>query len=278
MTNESPDKRPFHTIRIPVPQVSRTPEKISQYWVARTYQSAAKTYKGLRRKIKNVKDFQAKIARPAFKAYAPLFPKGAIIRGKLTGKKVLELLKEKLMKTKTARQYLANVKKTFQTVDGIPAKRFLKKIEDDGEWYGQALARNLIPFTGLKGVLKGLAPLAVLWLTGNKSFWKHRVMIIPEFKAQPIMVCSPDKKADFSRALHNRLIQAGSRLTSTNWDKELIRSENDITNQLVNKYLAEEFIPFSSGSESHIDFLIAGYNAGKPEPSLDIRVAFKPAY
>ena len=246
--------------------------------MARTYQSAAKTYKGLRRKIKNVKDFQAKIARPAFKAYAPFIPPDAINKRKFTGKKVLELLKEKLMKRETARKYLANVKKTFQTVDGIPAKRFLKKIEDDGEWYSQSLARHLIPFTGLKGVLKGLAPLAVLWLTGNKSFWKHRVMIIPEFKAQPIMVCSPDKKADFSRALHNRLIQAGSRLTSTNWDEKVIQIENELTNQLVNKYLSDEFISFSSNGESHIDFVIAGYKAGKPEPCLDIGVVFKPVH
>jgi len=248
------------------------------YWLARTYQSAAKTYQGLRRKIKNVKDFQAKIAKPAFKNYVPFFPKDVIFRGKFTGKKILELLKEKLMKAQTARKYLANVKKNFQAVDGIPAKRFLDKLEGQGVLYGESLARYLIPFTGLKGVFKGLAPLAVLWVTGNQIFWKHwqhQPMIIPELKAQPIMVCSADKKADFSRALHNRLIQAGSRLTSTNWDQNLIRSENDLTNQLVNKYLDDELIPFSSGAESRIDFIIAGYKAGKPEPCLDIRVTLK---
>jgi hypothetical protein len=278
MDDYLPETTEFRTIRIPVPVVSQIPEEMTGYWLARTYQSAAKTYQGLRRKIKNVKDFQDKIAKPAFKNYVPFFPKDVIFRGKFTGKKILELLREKLMKAKTGRKYLANVKKTFQTVDGIPAKRFLDKLEGQGVLYGESLARHLIPFTGLKGVLKGLAPLAVLWVTGNQIFWKHwqhKPMIIPELKAQPIMVCAPERKADFSRALHNRLIQAGSRLTSTNWDQNLIRSENNLTNQLVNKYLDDELIPFSSGAESHIDFIIAGYKAGKPEPCLDIRVTLK---
>ncbi|MBI4711912.1 MAG: hypothetical protein HY762_01195, partial [Planctomycetes bacterium] len=235
-------------------------------------QAAPRTYRRLRAKIRTVQDFRKKIARPALKGYAPAIRPDILTKHKRTGKRVLEMLKNKLLKTDTARRYFANVKKTFQTVKGVPAQRFIRKLESEGRWYGESLARYLLPFTGLKGVFKGLAPLAVMWLTGNKEFWKYFRRGYPDIKEEPIMITGPDKKAEFSRALHNRLIQAGSQLVATDWDAELIRSENDLNNELVNKYITDEFVRFSTGGASHIDFRTEPAPDGKPKVWLDVKL------
>jgi hypothetical protein len=47
-------------------------------------------------------------------------------------------------------------------------------------------------------------------------------------------------------------------LTTRHFDSEVLQAENDKTNELINQFLANGFAKFSTGGESHIDFIKDG--------------------
>jgi len=143
----------------------------------------------------------------------------------------------------------------FETVDGEEAKHFSETLDYRAYQACLQTAQLNLPFSGYGKQIRGLAPFAAKWLTGDKTVLS---LLTPEdigWKGGPILITNPDRAGDFRNKLIWRLSQAGARIVKAGFHPDVLQVENDLTNQLVNQYVRSNIVPFAQGGDSHIDFI-----------------------
>lgn len=98
----------------------------------------------------------------------------------------------------------------FETVDGIPAKRFKDLVDRAAEEYARGIETRTLPFTGYRPSGLGLTAIASYWLTADvttEGFLRSGDKVL---EGGPYRVCPIAKKPGLKTMLNQRLIQAGA--------------------------------------------------------------------
>jgi len=160
-------------------------------------------------------------------------------------------------------KYAGKLDQAFETVDGVPAKRFKDAVERAKGDYAKGTAQRGLPFTGsyLYGI--GPATIAARWLVGQSK-------VVGELRngdnvqeGGPYRICLANAKANFKAALAQRLIQAGAQILKANLDSTVIAAQNDRINHLVQSQVdpALGITPFATSGVSHVDFIVGDAKA-----------------
>jgi hypothetical protein len=159
-------------------------------------------------------------------------------------------LKRSYEKYNTAWQYM------FETVDGVPAKRYKDKIARSKIAYGKGVAARTLPFTGFKDEGRGPVSIAGLWLTGDQSVLRDLRSGDRVDEGGPILICSALDRSSFKAMLTGRLIQAGAVILKANLTDTVIAAHNAQTNHLVQSLVDPGLglVPFATGGLSHVNF------------------------
>jgi len=241
---------------------------LGEKWASQTITHAPKTFKNLKDLIKTEKDFPRKVIRSGLKAAMKFIRTGYINPSGISKKDILSRGKSRL--NEAVLQYFIHLKEGFQNIE--------KTVKSSQSKYTRYTAQYLLPFTGRRGVGKGLGPLAALWLTGNQNVKNYLAETDKIVKGNPVLITNPQKAGQFRKRLINQIIHSGSViLRAMDMDKyvrelrhkdlpvdselttilkDTLCDENKRINNLVNRYQRMVFKPFRPGGNSHIDFFV----------------------
>lgn len=203
-------------------------------------------------KIKGYNDYEELIvdaSQEAFKSFisADFVSKAGLNKDEIIAKRYTNML-DGYKKYQNKLDYL------FETVDGIPAKRFKELIRRMAVHYGKNVAQKLLAFTGDKIRGLGCAVHTVEWLSGRKSF--REGVSIEIVTGAPIAIYKEGLRSAFRSVLEQRLIQAGATIVRNKLVKSAIKRQNDLTNKLVNTLVEPtlNLAKFETDGDSCVDY------------------------
>ena len=155
-------------------------------------------------------------------------------------------------------KWFSKLSHLFETVDGVPAKRFKELVEARQTAYQEGMAKRVLPFTGLGVEGRGPAPKAALWLTGNQKVNRMLTAGDTVLEGGPYLVCPRAKIPGLRAMLVQRLIQAGNNIIKANYDAAVITAENQKTAEELQGFVdpALDLVPFTAGGDSHVDYIV----------------------
>ena len=235
-------------------------------WVASMKKAAPKIKKGLRKTIANFKAYAKKMSRPSRKTLQEwLNPNYRTKRG-LSYKQVI--IMAKAHERTGYNKFKKKIERAFKKMWGKETKYFLEAIDYRAYRACLRMSRLNLPFTGYGDQIRGVGPFAARWLSGDETV---KYLIIDQdnlISGNPVMITRPNRAARFRNKFISRMRQAGSRIIKSGY--RAIRTENNLTNKLVNKFIRPDIVPFITGGNSHIDFALIGNQL-----YLEIQVAEK---
>jgi len=155
-------------------------------------------------------------------------------------------------------QFVRSLEHTFETVDGVIAKRFKEKVDSSKTNMVSELARRVLLFGGIKREGRGPVPIAVAWLTKDERVldWIRQGDKVEI--GTPFLITREDDKTAFRAALVGRLIQAGVALVRSEFSPTVLTEQNTWTNRIVQGFIDPilGLDPFTPGGSSHLDYVI----------------------
>ncbi|MDI6733463.1 MAG: hypothetical protein QME51_05030 [Planctomycetota bacterium] len=151
-------------------------------------------------------------------------------------------------KYKNKLQYL------FETVDGVSAKRYKEIVKYTAKNYGKNAAAKLLAFTGTKVHGRGCAVQVIDWLSGKLV--DSALASIKIITGEPIAIAQPGIRSALRASFGQRLTQAGAIILRSDFDADIIKKQNDLTNGLANALCdpALNLVPFQTDGASHVDY------------------------
>jgi len=257
--------------------------RLGKRWAKQTINHAPKTYNQLMDQVMSENDFYQKIVQPGLKTAEKFIRSGYVNAAGLSKQTILNRRKKRL--SELSSQYFINLKEGFQTIKN--------NVKNGQSKYAKSTAKYLLPFTGRRGIGKGLGPLAAGWLTGDTKIKRFLARTDKIIKGEPVLITAPEKAGRFRKALINQIIHSGTvimrAMDMSEYVKELLHKglhvdseltniledtlidENKAINNLVNSYQQKIFKPFKPGGNSprlgsrhrgvgtvasHIDFFV----------------------
>jgi hypothetical protein len=146
----------------------------------------------------------------------------------------------------------------FETVDGIPAKRYKDIVDRTKQAFGRGTAERTLPFTGTKIEGRGCAPIAAQWMVGDIRTMDWLRAGDKVLEGGPYLVTQANQAPSFKTMLNQRLIQAGAAIVKSNYDAGVVAAQNTRTNHLVQSLVdpALGLTPFATGGISHVDYIL----------------------
>lgn len=230
------------------------PERVSAKWNEMLKANASRIKQGIDAVIANEADFRKKLAGPASQNYALYVPTGFISRRGLDAANIRAKHFNKL--SQTYQKYSEELAKKFETVDGIPAKRFQEEVDLATKHYQKLVGRTTLGLTGLRLDGRGPAAIAGLWLSGDKLVLRDIRPADKVLEGGPYLITRPKLWSAFKAALTGRLTQGGVIILQHEFEAARITEQNDLVNVLVQSYVdpALGLTPFTTGGLSHVDF------------------------
>lgn len=142
------------------------------------------------------------------------------------------------------------IKQLFEAVDGESAKRYSETLEYRAYHACLRTAQLNLPFTGYHDEIRGVGPFAARWLSGDETAKAQICDLDKVLVNGPVLITKPERAGEFRNELIHRISQSGSRIVKAMYDPEVIRPENNQTNELVNQFLSDGFAKFTTGGES----------------------------
>lgn len=207
-------------------------------------------------RIKNSSDYENLITEPSQKGCASYISEDFISKSGLNKQEILE--KHYKNSAEGFKKYQEKLAYMFETVDGVPAKRYKEAIRRGAPHYGKNVAQKLLAFTGDKVHGLGCASSAIRWLDGDTAIKQTATITLGKGKA--VIIAKPGLRGSFRIALNSRLIQAGATITRSGFKEPIMKRQNDITNDLMNALVnpALNLVPFETGGDSYVDYLSTG--------------------
>lgn len=172
--------------------------------------------------------------------------------------------------------YLSNVRKALRPRPRQKVTRFHKGLHAGKANYKKSRLEYYYPLFGSnKYKVKGLIFLAIMALTGDKRLagcMKNKSDKITT--GGPVCIVSRDRRTEFTNMLKSELGARGWAIIKSACQPETVRTCNEGLNRAINNYILSEIEPFSSGGDSHIDFVVIEID-GKKRLGLDIKVALE---
>jgi hypothetical protein len=112
--------------------------------------------------------------------------------------------------------------------------------------------------TGTRVEALGPAPLAALWLTGDRKALDSLRPGDELKEGGPYMICQISDRPSLKTMLNQRLIQAGVSIIKANYQPAEMVIQNDRINHLVQSVVDPGLglTPFATGGMSHVDFVL----------------------
>ncbi len=240
--------------------------RIEDAWVRNLKAEAPDMYAKLLARIPDMGRFTERIGQPSSDGFGNYVNPAFISR---TGENAAAIRAGQAANLKrTYRKYAAKLKFLFETVDGIPAKRYLERVEAMREAFRHGVLERTIPFTGTKAEGLGCTPLALMWLVADHTIG-DQLRAGDKMEKAPFRICRIEDVSPFKAALAGRLNQAGAALVKAEYDPAVIAAQNDRTNRIVQNFVDPglNLVPFATGGASHLDFILVD-----GQPFLEIRV------
>ncbi len=243
-------------VRLIVDYRPEAPERVTQQWKEGLILNAERINAKRKAQIPDSTAFVDKIATPAILAYEPVLNPSFMSKSGLTANQIKANYGAKL---KTAfEKYNSQMDFLFETVDGIPAKRFKDLVERGAADYSRGVASRTLPFTGCRIEGLGLSSIAGRWVTGDVTT-EGKLRAGDSITAGgPYLICPHAKKPGLKTLLNQRLIQAGVNIVKAAHDASIIAAENQLTAEQVQGFVnpALNLTPFVAGGDSHVDYVI----------------------
>ena len=234
-----------------IPILKQEPSEMMERWEKGLKDKTQFIYQQLKAKIPDETKFHQRIVSPSTRKYQP-FVHPDFISWSGDGKEVILAKHAHKLKTsygkyrgKLAHSYLAEAGKIFQ-----------QHVENAKSSYGQGMLRWSLPFTGTR-LNPGPVVCAGLWLTGAEQVSGELGGAILK-RGHPSLITTNRARGLFKAALIPRLIQAGANIIKANFDRPIMKAENDLTNQIVQNFVDRELklIPFKTGGRSRVDYRV----------------------
>jgi hypothetical protein len=235
------------------------PERIAEHWAKQLKNAALDVNQRRKSRIPDGERFIQRLAGPAAKAWRNMLNPAFKSRAGLDATDITANhaanLQEAFLKYNGQLDFL------FETVDGVPAKRFLDLVQRGKQDYLAGVARRTLPLTGCKIEGRGISALAALWLTKD-PITEGEIRAADEIiEGGPYKICEDSKKAGLKAMLTQRLTQAGATIVKSGFDAAVMTKQNQLTAEQVQGFVDTTLTlePFTAGGGSHVDFIyVAG--------------------
>jgi len=239
---------------IPIETVAR----VINTWRRTLQNEAEDIYAKILARIPDVKRFVERLATTSHEAYRSFVNPDFKSKSGLGADRILASHAANI--SRSYGKYAKKLSFLFETVDGVPAKRFKDLVEAMKDEFGTGIAERTLPFTGTRIEGYSCATIATYWLVGDK---KILGMLRPADKVPvggPFLITTWEKVPTLKSALMHRLVQAGANILKSNYDPATITEENTRINEIVQGMVdpALGLKPFAPGGESHVDYILDG--------------------
>lgn len=254
------------------PYFTEIPPEISAKWLSGAKKAASKTYQGIQKAIKTQKDFKEKIAKPLENEIASFLNPKWVSKHGLTYEDVMNKTHDSL--AHAGKRYFQARQAAFESGG------YEKGLASGQKEYDKKWCAYTGPLNGYKaGHILGLARMAIMALAGVRSLVDYLRAQKTPVVGEPAIITTPEKLNKFKRILDSRIVHWGSEIITLDFAGHIIERANEELNQLINEYRKEGIVPFTSGGDSRIDFMVISTpDSTKPggirkSLALDIQVA-----
>jgi len=234
--------------------------RVMNTWLRTLQNEAQDIYAKILARIPDLKRFVERLAQTSHEGYRNFVNPTFHSKSGLGANQILESQIANL--SRSYGKYTKKLAFLFETVDGVPAKRFKDLVELMKDEFGTGIAERTLPFTGTKVEGLSCATIAAYWLVGDK---KILGMLRPADKIYPgeggpYLITTWEKLPTLKAALMHRLVQAGANIVKSNYDPTTVSAENARTNSIVQGFVdpALGLEPFGTGGPSHLDYILDG--------------------
>ncbi|MBI4835037.1 MAG: hypothetical protein HY811_09510, partial [Planctomycetes bacterium] len=200
--------------------------------------------------------YLSKIAEPSEQAFRSVLNPAFISR---SGKDLNSINITQAYKSKNAwKKYKRNWAHQFETVDGVPAKRFKDSVKAAEDTFAEKISGSTLAFTGLKSLESGPIRIAVYWLTGDPKgrglLRQADRIIVP---SEPFNITKVEQRNSLRSLVNSRLIQSGMAIMHASLSMPVITAMNTLDNSLIQGFIdpALGLESFTPGGASHLDFI-----------------------
>lgn len=206
--------------------------------------------------IPNEETFQSRLAKTSSDKFAAFVNPAFTSESGLDGAEIVS--KQSANIRESYLDYKEHLDWLFETVDGIPAKRFKEMIDRAREAFSRGVAKRNLPFTGVKVEQLGPAPIAARWLAGEAKIVGKLRDADKVLGGGPYMITQKKSRSAFKAGLLGRLVQAGAAILRANFSSAVLTAQNDQTNHQVQSMIDPGLglVPFATGGESHVDYIV----------------------
>ncbi|MEK7310326.1 MAG: hypothetical protein AAB038_05870 [Planctomycetota bacterium] len=247
------------------------PEEVNKKWEEMSVNNAELGNARRKRKIKNQLNFEDVIVLPSNDKLNAYIHPDFISNSGLSKKEIISKHYKNL--AQSFQKYQDKLDRMHATVDGVPSKRYKDALKRGAKNYGKNVAEKLLAFTGMRSGISGCSAAAIKWLDGQQITKVFE--FVSHTGGSPVQIAKTGLRSAFKSCLEQRLVQAGATIRRSDFAPDIVKRQNDITNDLMNALTnpALNLVPFETGGESHVDFRPT--DGKEPAFRLDIRVSQK---
>lgn len=243
-------------VRLMVLVYDKAPDSIVDKWVEGFEANAERINKNRKAILNNELAFSARVANISSRAYANSLNPNFISK---SGQNAKDIIARQSANLKTSfEKYQDSLDYAFETVDGVPGKRFKDRVKKRKKHFAERIAKKVLPYTGCKPGQAGLIQIAGKWLTDDPTVEGILRGGDDIQEGGPLLITTKDVAPTLKATLAGRLQQAGIAMTDSNNDPAILKSQNDRTNALVQRFVDSTLalVPFTTDGASHIDFIV----------------------
>ncbi len=201
-------------------------------WRDHLKDSAMQLFERLTAKITDDGTYINELATPASKAYRSLIDPAFVSKGGRTAGNIKDAHAKNIGRKFS--QWLANLTKSFATVDGVEAKSFKEKVDAAIDRWAIAVSDKSIRLTGDKIRGRSVAPIASFFLVGDEratSWTKAGDMV----DGTPYNITTDLERNAVKAAIQQKLVQGGMMVINSEYQPDVIDEQNAINAALLTK-------------------------------------------
>ncbi|MBI4712030.1 MAG: hypothetical protein HY762_01785 [Planctomycetes bacterium] len=230
------------------------PAEVTQRWTDGASRNAEIANNRRKAKIKNRGDYEAIITEISSRKYEPYINPDFVSKKGFNKDEIMA--KHYKNNANGYTKYTNNLDYMYETVDGVPAKRYKEKIERTAAHYGNKnVARKVLGFSGMRSTGLGCSVQVIRWLDGESTIAKGTTVQIEQ--GGPMIIAQMSLRSSFRSVLEQRLNQAGAAVMRADFTAGEMKRQNDITNDLMNAMSNPglNLVPFATGGDSRVDYI-----------------------
>ncbi len=239
------------SIQIP----SGAPQRLAEKWAQGLTARAQQVNEARKARIPDGERYTQRLSGPSAKAFDGVLNPAFVSR---SGNDATALTTSQRAKIyESYQKYQRQLDFMFETVDGVPAKRYIELVEQAKQNYADGIAK-LLMFTGSKLEGRGITALAGLWLTADPIAEGELRSADEIITGGPYLISSQAKRPGLKAMLAQRLLQAGLNIVKSDFDPTVIAQQNQLTAEQIQGFTdpSLDLIPFVAGGDSHVDYIV----------------------